>query len=253
MIARARPLLGTIVAVRVDGDEAAVRAAFAAVERVHALMNFHATSGDVARINSARPGKPVPVDPWTYEVLRHAAEVSELSSGAFDVTVPGAGACHADIELLGEHKVKLRRRTRVDLGGIAKGFAVDRAVEALRRCGATRGCVNAGGDLRRFGVQEAPIRVRLPGTPTHAVCLPRVTQEAFATSAAYFDGTIDDRHAGRRLELDESITVCAPSCATADALTKAIAILGPVAVLLQRFGARAFAIDRHGRLYASAG
>jgi thiamine biosynthesis lipoprotein len=253
MTRRARPLLGTLVAIACDAGETAVDRAFAAIERVQTLMNFHSRLGDLARLNAAPPRTAVRVDPWTYRVLRFASGVARASGGAFDVTLPGAPGRHRDIELLGMNQVLFRRRTRLDLGGVAKGFAVDRAVEALRRAGARRGSVNAGGDLRRFGPQPEAIRVRLPGAPVQAVALPRVRMEAFATSAGYFGGSLHDRRAARRLQLESSITVCAPTCMAADALTKVVAIRGPDATLLRRFRARAFAVDRQGRLYAAAG
>ena len=252
MIRRARPLLGTIVAIACDADATVLDRAFTMVERVHALMSFHSGTGDLARLNAAPPRTAVRVDPWTYRVLRFACRVARASGGAFDLTLPDAPGRHGDVELLGAHHVMLRRRTRLDLGGIAKGFAVDRAVDALRRAGAARGCVNAGGDLRRFGPQHEAVRVRLPGAPTRSVLLPRLRMEAFATSGGYFGGSIHDRLAGRRVRLETSITVCAPTCMAADALTKAVAIRGPDSGLLRRFRAKAFAVDRQGRLYAAA-
>ena len=251
MIARARPLLGTLVAVATDGDEAGVRAAFAALERVHALMNFHDGTGDVGRINRAQPGRAVRIDRWTYEVLRRAQELSERSAGAFDVVVPGSGACYADLELLAGSKVRWRRRARLDLGGIAKGFAVDRAVHALARHGATRGCVNAGGDLRRFGRWHEPIRVRCPQNPWRSIALPRSFSAAVATSGAYYGGRFHDPRRGRSTRLEGSITVCAPSCMVADGLTKIVGLLGPRPDLLAHYRARAFALDGAGRLYAA--
>lgn len=253
MITRARPLLGTLVAIASDGDENGVRAAFCALERVHALMNFHAVDGDVARINRALPGRRVRVDRWTYRVLGLARELSAGSGGAFDVTVPDSGACHADLELLPDCKVRWRRRARIDLGGIAKGFAVDRAVQALRRHGAGRGCVNAGGDLRRFGRWAEPVRVRVPENPWQSIVLPRSSSEAVATSGAYYGGRLHDPRSGRHERREGSITVCAPSCMVADGLTKIVGILGPRHDLLKRYRAVAFALDRAGRLYAAAG
>ncbi len=253
MITRARPLLGTLVAIASDGGESGVRAAFSALERVHSLMNFHAADGDVARINRARPGHPVCVHRWTYRVLGLAKDLSAGSGGAFDVTVPGSGACHTDLELLPDSRVRWRRRARVDLGGIAKGFAVDRAVYALRRHGATRGCVNAGGDLRRFGRWTEPVRVRVPQKPWRSIVLPRSSSEAVATSGAYYGGRLHDPRGGRKEPIEGSITVCAPSCVVADGLTKVVGILGPRFDLLKRYRALAFALDSAGRLYAAAG
>jgi thiamine biosynthesis lipoprotein len=249
---RARPLLGTVVAVRADGGEPALRSAFAAIERVQALMNFHAAEGDVARINRARSKVTVAVHPWTFRVLRKAKEVSKYTCGAFDVTAPGSAACHADIELLDGYRVRLRRCMRIDLGGIAKGFAVDMAVQALRRNGARHGSVNAGGDLRRFGRWDNPLRVRIPDAPWRSVVLPSLAHEAIATSGSYFGGGVNRGCTGGRVRLTHSVTVCAANCMTADALTKAVALLGPLTSLLERFSANAFAIGPDGRLYAPA-
>jgi len=253
MIRRARPLLGTIVSISADAKPAHVEAAFAAVERVHALMNFHSRDSDVARINRAGHRTSVRVDPWTFAVLAQAIRISRRSEGAFDVVVPGTGARHSDIVLETGCRVRLRRKASIDLGGIAKGFAVDAAIDTLEASGAKGGSANAGGDLRFFGVWEGPVRVRAPGAPATAVCLPPVRQRAFATSAAYFGARLSDPRTGRPSGLDWSVTVAAATCLVADALTKAVALLGPLGSLLKTFDASAFAVDADGQLHAAAG
>ena len=251
MIARARPLLGTLVSIRADGDEAGLHAAFAAIERVQALMGPGEES-DVSRIERHALAAPVTVDRWTFEVLRTARAVSRASRGAFDVTLGRGGATHRDIVLLDARRVRLRRRARLELGGIAKGFAVDRAVEALARHGARRGSVNAGGDLRLFGGEPQTVRVRLPASPSQCVPIATATERAFATSAAYFRDEVLDARTRAASCRDASITVSAPTCMIADALTKAVAALGPLPGLLDRFRASAYRLDRHGRLYAAS-
>ena len=246
---RARPLLGTIVAIRADATHAAIDAAFKAIERVHFLMNAHSSAGDIAAINRTACRRPVPVHAWTFRVLAAALRISRASAGAFDPTL-GRGATHEDIVLLPGRRVRLRRRARLDLGGIAKGFAVDRAVEALRRHGARAGCVNAGGDLRLFGRAPQVVRVRLPSEPSASVVLATARERAFATSAAYFGGMHIDARRGRRLRLQSSITVSAPSCMVADALTKAVAAAGPMPDLLARFRAQAYLVDGQGAIHA---
>jgi len=148
--------------------------------------------------------------------------------------------------------VSLRRALRLDLGGIAKGFAVDCAVAALREAGATSGSVNAGGDLRLFGDASETVRVRLPSSPLACVPLGRASNVAFATSAGYFSNEVLDARTQKPLCGDSSITVRAPSCMVADALTKAVAALGPPPALLGRFRAFAYLLDREGNLYAAA-
>jgi FAD:protein FMN transferase len=252
MIRRARPLLGTLVAISADTHAGAVDAAFDAVARVHRLMNFHSCDSDVARINGAAHRAPVVVDPWTFDVLTQALLLSEHSAGAFDVVVPGTGARHTDIDLQDGCVVRLRQRARVDLGGIAKGFAVDRAIAALQAAGARRGSVNAGGDLRFFGRWPDTVRVRVPGAIGSAVALPRSRHKAYATSAGYFGATLDDPRSGERSSLGWSVTVAAATCLVADALTKAVALSGPLSSLLKAFDATAYAVDAAGRLHAPA-
>jgi thiamine biosynthesis lipoprotein len=251
MIARARALLGTIVSIRADAAEPALDAAFAKVSTIHALMSAHSDTSDMARIGREAHLRPVRVHRWTWRVLACAKALSEASGGAFDVTLGREGASHADIVLLAGERVRLKRRARLDLGGIAKGFAVDRAVAALRRCGASAGSVNAGGDLRIFGALPQTVRVRLPASPCMTLPLASEREGAFATSAGYFGAGPIDLPSGRRACEERSITVAASCCMIADGLTKIVAAAGPVPHLLRRFRARAYLIDREGRLYAA--
>jgi thiamine biosynthesis lipoprotein len=232
MISRARPLLGTFVSIRAGGSDEDVRAAFAAVEQVHRLMSFHSGRGDLARINRVAFLEDVEVHPWTMEVLSHAIGVSKESNGAFDITQGRAGATWRDVELLQGNRVRLRRQTMLDLGGIAKGYAVDKAIEALEARGVRRASVNAGGDLRFLGdVEEVGIR----GAGLAWISL--LKERSIATSNAGGGWTV---------------SVLAHACVLADALTKAVAAGGPLKRLLGRFDARAFAMDPGGVLHAPA-
>ena len=251
MIRRARPLLGTIVAIAADVAPAAVEAAFAAIARVHACMSAQRDGSDIDRINREAHRHAVAVDPWTLEVLERALELSEATAGAFDVVRPGSGARHTDIVLEGG-AVRLRRPARLDVSGIAKGFAVDVAVELLQRRGASEGSVNAGGDVRFLGARCGPVKVRLPGQPAHSVQLPPLPYPAYATSSGEFGSTLYDPRTGASCAMEWSLTVAATTCLVADALTKATALLGPANWLLKRFDATAFALDPNGRLHAPA-
>jgi thiamine biosynthesis lipoprotein len=251
MISRARPLLGTIVSIRAEASQAAVDAAFAAVAQVHELMNAHSDASDLGRISAAGHIHPVRVHRWTYRVLSCAQALSRASDGAFDVTLRCGGASHEDISLLPGHMVRLGRPAKLDLGGIAKGFAVDRAVSALQRWGAATGSVNAGGDLRLFGRVRQTVRVRLPACHSMTVPVASQCRGAFATSAGYFGAGPIDILSSRRACEDTSVTVCASSCMIADGLTKVVASAGPIARLLERFRAQAFLLDSNGVLYAA--
>ena len=273
---RARPLLGTFVEVRAlapTGTQAerAVRAAFAAIARVHALMSFHEPSSDLGRLNRDAAHRAVRVHAWTHLVLRHAQKLYATTSGLFDITtapalvrggwlprgatpLPAAGGTSADLTLLAGHRVRFRRPLLLDLGGIAKGFAVDQAVAALRRCGATAGTVNAGGDLRIFGPACEPVHVRRPESPGALHYLTNLQNSALATSAAYYAA----RHLGGRLcapvidprngqpsRQSFSVSVQARTCLLADALCKVVwlAGAGAAAPILHRHRAQAWVLN----------
>lgn len=271
---RARPLLGTLVDISATGAgadlPAAVDAAFSAIERVQKLMSFHDARSDVSRINFADEGDEVCVDPRTYRVLQRAIELGDLSDGVFDVatapalvergflpppgrgTMPAHGTTFRDIELSAGYRMRWRRKGWIDLGGIAKGFAVDCAIAALQSHDVASGVVNAGGDLRCFGHSQ-PIHLRRPTAPTELIALGWLCDGAIATSGGYFIGIqsggrqIDPLVDPRRnacIAWDDSVSVIATDCMTADALTKIVRLARQdVHVLLERMGAQAVVID----------
>src|SRR6185503_3005861 len=110
----------------------AVERAFAAVARVHRLMSPIEPGSDLVRLHAAPPGRWVSVHAETAAVLRAARSFHRVSDGAFD-PVAGGGGAMTDLEIGTAHRVRRRRDVRVDLGGIAKGHAVDRACAVLRR------------------------------------------------------------------------------------------------------------------------
>ena len=230
-------------------------------------MSAHDPASDLARIARDAHRWPVRVDPATYAVLTLALDLWRETGGAFDVTVAPAlaregllpsdafsprAACGrtAALELLDDDRVRASESVAIDLGGIAKGYAVDRAVDALRTSGASSGIVNAGGDLRVFGMNVwFPVRVRHPASPNLVLSPFDVSDFAVATSADYFAAApaLVDPGTRRARPFASSVTVAAPSCALADALTKIVA-LRPAAApsILARHDAQAFriAVDR---------
>jgi len=252
-LSRARPWLGTLVEIEVRHAGAeppallAVERAFAAIARVHRLMSPVEPGGDLARLHAAAPGRWVRVRAETAAVLRAARHFHHASAGAFD-PVAGGGGTMDDIEIRGR-RVRRRRAVRVDLGGIAKGYAVDRACAVLRRCPSiSSGIVNAGGDLRCFGAARL-VPVRAPGSRAPAYAL-RVRNAALATSARALApgplrGLVDPRSA-RPYRGRASATVGARTALAADALTKVALFAAPSVRerVLRRYGARAFLQER---------
>jgi len=282
---RARPLLGTFVEITGAGLAAgalgrAIDEAFEAVALVHRLMSFHDPDSDVSRLNREGFDCTVAVHPWTYRVLQTARELHQRSAGLFDVAVApalqrlGLLPQHADdtmpqhasvedaIELGRDYRVRLRDRGRaIDLGGIAKGFAVDRAVDVLRERGLSGGLVNAGGDLGAFGAADW-VHIRHPADPERFLAQVEIGDAALASSGRNFDAlqfddvkncAIIDPRSGRQVHAVAGATVRAPSCMIADALTKVVMIDGEAASpLLEHYRASALLVLPSGEVRATA-
>jgi FAD:protein FMN transferase len=238
---RMRPALGTFVSVCAAADaggtlERSVAAAFDCFAVVQRLM--HPTSGlDLVAIHAAQLGSPVRVHRWTWDVLSLSAEVNDISEGRFDPCLPERDGCMSDIDLPEPEVVVLRRQIALDLGGIAKGFAVDRAVERLISSGCIAGEVNAGGDVRVFGSQPTPFWLR-----THDA-MRRIALRDRACAVS--DPLARDRPREHRgyysrvapngeVNFRSAATVVAPTAAIADALTKCVLLCGQRDALLKR-------------------
>ncbi|HKQ28301.1 MAG TPA: FAD:protein FMN transferase [Burkholderiales bacterium] len=209
-VSRARPLLGTLVEIRISADCAdpavAIGEAFSTVERVHQLMSAQDPESDVSRINRAADATALRIDPWTSQVLARAKAIHAATEGLFDCAV-AAQVC--------------AQGSSITLDGIAKGYAVDRAVESLRASGVPWGVVNAGGDLRLFGERAHTVHVRDPRSPGEFLRLGPLCEVAVASSAAYFENSaLVDPRRRKICEPVCGVTVIANDCATADALTK---------------------------------
>lgn len=239
---RARPLLGTLVEVGVPAHygnaAAALAAAFSAVQEVQACLSRFDPASDIARFNALPAGASLAVRAPTRRVLAAARELHVASAGIFDISLHSApNGWHCDADRL--HK--LDAQTRLDLGGIGKGFAVDCAVQALLDHGCAGGWVNAGGDLRAFGSAEVPVVLR----DEHGGGVrPFATLQDGAFATSWFDR--DSRCKGSTSANDAApvrahASVAAPLCLWADALTKIVAISGDALhPLLARYDARAW-------------
>jgi FAD:protein FMN transferase len=283
-VRRARPLLGTFVEIEAAGPAEAevinaIDAAFEAVAAVHRLMSFHDGDSDVSRLNREAFDRPVGVHQWTFDVLKTSMELHQRSDGLFNVAVApilqGMGLlprhdedeaeaiAHDAIELIEGRMIRFRHRgTKIDLGGIAKGFAVDRALDALRQSHAVAcGLVNAGGDLAAFGAEARSAHLRHPRDPGRVVCRIEFAGEALASSARRFDpfrsaetaasAIVDPRDQVLTNAID-GVTVRAPSCMIADALTKIVMISGTAAAgVLELYQASALLVTSDGEIQIS--
>lgn len=276
MLRRAKPLLGTLVEITCEATDAAdtcatftaSQAGFAAVTRVHALMSRHEATSEVCQLNAARVGQWLAVSPDTLAVFVFSSQLSAQTHGAFDVfsartphsggsSIGGSSASglwqSLEIDAPGS-RLRKHAPLQADLGGVAKGYAVDVAVAALQQAGMRHGWVNAGGDLRVFGDMDVPMWVRAPRDVSQLLDCARLRNAAAATSADYeSDGGRGDatdgaavnalRHGqtGHRAPRGTSWTVTAPSAMVADALTKLVAVTGDVShPLLAHYAAQAW-------------
>ena len=276
VVARTFPAMGTEVtfsAYTSDPDKAehAFTAAYDEIRRVEKLMTDWERPGeppsDIVRINKAAGKKPVKVSPETIEVIEKSLEMSRRSEGAFDITfaaMHGLWKFDEDMdksiplpEEIAERRklinwrdvlvnakagtVKLRRAgMRMGLGGIAKGYAVDRCSAVLRAAGLENFMVQAGGDLYvagRKGSANWMVGVRDPrGGPRDIIARMPIQDHAFSTAGDYERGFvlngrryhhIIDPKTGYPATASREVTIFAPNAFLADALDDSVFILGP--------------------------
>lgn len=270
---RAQPWLGTLVDITIADslDETELIScfnnAFARVAEVHRLMSFHDPASDVSRINHAAVGALVEIHAHSFEVIRCALSMASATGGIFDVTcatklvewgylpmpagelpehIPGRPA----LILRDGYSIEKTSSAWIDLGGIAKGYAVDLAITALQLSGIQSACVNAGGDLRAFGDIDYPVVIRHPVYPNAAALRTQIREQALATSGTYFSRKcINDREFSALINGSDSqpiaakfsASVRAPTCMLADALTKVVMASADARhPVLMQFGASAF-------------
>jgi FAD:protein FMN transferase len=252
---RAKPLLGTLVDIGIEApsEAAFVRAtdrAFARIADVHRLMSFHEPGSELRAIARARAGVSLHVSADTARVLRLALDMELRSGGLFnaaiapvlvangrlpmptDAQAPRAHSLAAGVEWLAADRLRVRAPVWIDLGGIAKGYAVDCAVATLQASGVAAGLVNAGGDMRAFGPAAHPVHLRFADRLRPVAML----QDAALAASCNADGGLDDAQrsgsphidprSGRGVRVPHSVMVQARSAAVADALTK-VALLCP--------------------------
>lgn len=164
---RLRVALGTWVAIVAHAaetiEQAAIEAAYAAIRDVEQRMHPNREGSDLAHINSAPLHTPIEIHPETWQLLQLARRLYDVTGGVFDPCLPSRPGRLRDVELGAGRVLVCRAPVELDLGGIAKGYAIDRAVQALREFGCSAGLVNAGGDLRVFGERAETVLMRRSG------------------------------------------------------------------------------------------
>lgn len=246
----------------------AVDQAFDAIRRVEGLMSRYRPDSEISRLNEPGRANLIRLSPQTMEVIQRSLELSKETDGAFDITVlpleemwrfhtQSAGKIPSQVQiddvlkLVGFNKVIIdedegkvdfsQPGMKVDLGGIAKGFAVDKAIQALKKGGINNAMVNAGGDIYCVGrgkdLRGWKIGIQHPRKRGHLLAALTVSDRAVATSGDYeryvevegkmYSHIIDPCNGWPVSEMPMSVTVLAPDCTTADGLATAIFVLGP--------------------------
>jgi FAD:protein FMN transferase len=272
--------------------EAAIAAVMAEMHRIDATMSPHKADSELSRVNAGAADGPVEVSPGMFALLARALSFSKLSGGAFDITFASAGhlydyragiapdeaALAAVRPLIDWRHVLLdpaartvrfaRRGVRIDLGGFAKGHAVDNAILILRRLGIAHAMVAAGGDSHVMGARgERPwtVAVRDPRRADAVVAVLPLEDVSISTSGDYErfferDGVrchhLLDPRTGRSPGAVRSVTVIADDGLTTEAFSKTVFVLGVEQGL--RFveahaGVDAVIVDAQGALHYSAG
>lgn len=250
---------------------AAINAGFKAMELVDGLMSSYRENSELSIINEEAYETPVPVSPETFAVLAKSQEISRLSDGAFDITIAplldlwnqaaDANTPPTEIQIaaargqVGWEKLLLDPNTqtvrfavpgmKLNLGGIAKGYGIDRALDAVRDANAVGAMVDIGGDIRCFGTP--PYRkkhwniglqdpnVSSPELPGGYLLVLNINDQAIATSGHYRRFTlVDGRKVSHILEPSTgkgshrlaSSTIIAPDALTADALATTVSVMG---------------------------
>jgi thiamine biosynthesis lipoprotein len=290
-------VMGTDLQIKVYGSDtatidAALDAAEAEIRRVEDLMTDWRPS-PLTTLNAAAGSGPQVVDRELAAIVSRALEIGRLTGGAFDPSyagvgrlwdfkktpprVPSAEEVARGLKSVGYQRVRidpvastvdLPKGMRIGLGGIAKGYGVDRAMETLRERGIEHAIVNAGGDLKALGLDgSAPweVAIKHPRDRERVIAVLRVSNTALVTSGDYerffehegqrFHHILDPR-TGYPSTGGMSATVVAPNAEFADALATALCVMGPnsgLPLIESLARVEAILVSMDGRVHASTG
>jgi thiamine biosynthesis lipoprotein len=266
--AREEAIMGTRIAAEVWHEDpavatAAIDAVIAEMHRIDGLMSVYKPESRLSEVNRDAAARQVKVEPELARLIARALEFSELSGGAFDITYASVGYLydyrdrkhpteaeiqaalpainwrHVVVDLEASTVRFLKPGVRIDLGGIAKGHAVDSAVAILAARGIIHASVTAGGDSRMLGDRRGRpwmVGIRHPDDRARVIARIPIEDAAISTSGDYErffdeDGVrfhhIIDPKTGKSPHGVRSVTVIAPTSTLAEGLTKSVFIMGP--------------------------
>lgn len=296
-IFREEAIMGTRCAVELWSERPAqanalIDEVFKEFRRIDVLMSTYKPQSQVSRVNALAAKQYVKVDVELFQLLETALDYSRISNGAFDITYASVGylydfrahvrpdAAHIAAALPGvnwrhlelrraDHSVHFQRPgMRIDLGGIGKGYAVDRGTAILQRAGVQHAMVNAGGDTRIIGDRLGKpwvVGIRDPNDREKVALRLPLENTAISTSGDYerfFDeGGVRYHHildpkTGDSARKLRSVSIIASTATRTDALTKLVYVNGPdvgIAMINKLEDADAIVITNDGRILYSDG
>jgi thiamine biosynthesis lipoprotein len=303
-----RDSMYTIVSITVSSlspekAKKAINEAFKELDRLEKLLNYYSEESEVTAINKKAGIEPVKVSPETFDIISKAVFVSEKTKGAFDITMgpvialwdfynavlPDAALIKEKLKQTGYTNIILDKKNstvflkkkgiEINLGGIIKGYAADRAVEILKKHGIKSGIVAVAGDIKTFGTRPDgkpwkvgiqnprpnPLEMRDDGRSDEIMAVVSLSDDmAISTSGDYIRYFIKDGKRYHHLLNPktgypayecQSVTVIAKDAAYADGLATGIFILGPQKGLevLKELGFDGVIVDRDGKIHVTEG
>ncbi|NOY63255.1 MAG: FAD:protein FMN transferase [Gammaproteobacteria bacterium] len=291
------PIMGTSVRVELWHEdrargEAAVAAVMAEMHRIDKLMSPFIAQSELSHINQSAADHPVVVSRELLDLIKRSLEFSVKTSGSFDITFASAGFLYDYRRAIKPTEQMLetalpaidyrhvivddkqstvsftRQGVIIDLGGIAKGHAVDQSIAILRNLGIEQALVSAGGDSRILGDKRGRpwmIGVRDPRNEEGTIVAIPLTDSAISTSGdyeRYFElNGVRYHHilspvTGKSVKSTRSVSILGPNATTTDALSTSVFVLGPkrgLALIESLPGIEAVIVDKKGRVRFSSG
>jgi len=296
---RAQMHMGTLVTITVVSSDsstgnAAMQAGFDEIKRLEQLLSTWRSDSELSRVNAEAGRLPVKVSQETLDLVARSLEITQLTQGGFNIALgPAVEAwsvteqAHIPVDhelqqlrpLVDWTNIRIDKEAgtislplegmRIDVGGIGKGYAADRAVEEMKRAGATGGVVALSGDIKTFGVlpdrNGFPVGIRHPRREGLLLAVVELKDEAISTAGDYErffeqDGIryhhILDPQTLKPARMCQSVTIVAKEGTVADGLDTGVFVLGPeegMALVERLPDVEAIIIDHDGKMTVSSG